>query len=41
MNVTCLFKEENCKWLGTIEELKTHLAKECQYVELECPNEEC
>ena len=41
MSVCCVNREKSCIWRGTLEALRDHLNKDCKFVEVECPNEDC
>ena len=38
LKVHCDKKAKGCQWVGDLEELKKHLALDCQFVEVNCPN---
>ena len=37
LNVYCEKREEGCKWIGELKQLKNHLDKDCPHVTVECP----
>ena len=44
LEVPCTMKDRGCEWTGKLEDLEAHLdvnTGDCEYVDVECPNESC
>jgi len=38
LHVYCRVKDRECDWKGALRELDTHLGTNCQYIDVDCPN---